>query len=35
MKTKMLKRIIQQKLMEEMEDSYTTRIRHINNLLAL
>jgi hypothetical protein len=35
MKTKMLKRIIQQKLLEEMEDSYGNRIKHINNMLAL
>ncbi len=35
MKTKMLKRIIQKRLIEEVEDTYSSRIRHIQELLAL
>ena len=34
-KTKMLKNIIQQRLMEDMEETYASRVRHIHELLAL
>ena len=35
MKTKMLKHIIQKRLMSEMEDTYSSRVKHIHELLAL